>query len=200
MDISRGPKVLDGNRKGAIDGISFCRKCPLAKNQEPLLCEPVRDRSVFWVGISAKRRSFEGEVPLDFSTDSGALIKKIEEPYESLDFYRTNLVKCLPLDDRQKLRYPTPEEARCCFCNLSTEIESMSPAVVFLLGRRVSDMVGERIGVEFGRWKGYEYGCECHDGVFYASIHHPSYVHVYKRRYENEYIKGVRHLIDRLVS
>ena len=51
--------------------------------------------------------------------------------------YKTNLVKCLPLTEQQKLRYPSKKEMDKCFDNLVSEINAMSPKIVFLLGEKV---------------------------------------------------------------
>lgn len=50
--------------------------------------------------------------------------------------YKTNLVKCLPLTEQQKLRYPSKKEMDKCFDNLVSEINAMSPKIVFLLGEK----------------------------------------------------------------
>ncbi|MBE5704597.1 uracil-DNA glycosylase family protein [Blautia luti] len=64
------------------------------------------------------------------------LIQKIEELCGEVITYKTNLVKCLPLTEEQKLRYPNRKEIDSCFEHLVGEIQAMSPKIVFLLGEK----------------------------------------------------------------
>ena len=41
--------------------------------------------------------------------------------------YKTNLVKCLPLTEEQKLRYPNKKEIDSCYEHLAEEIQELSP-------------------------------------------------------------------------
>ena len=86
-----------------IRKIIECEKCGLCINQKPLLEECIRDCQVFWVGLSAKKIKDEEDVPLAANTKSGLLIKSIEERCKNVITYKTNLVKCLPLNDNEKL-------------------------------------------------------------------------------------------------
>ena len=57
-----------------IEQISECQKCGLCFNQKPLLdCE--RKCQVFWVGLSAKRKTYDAEIPLSATTNTGKIIK-----------------------------------------------------------------------------------------------------------------------------
>ena len=116
-----------------IEQIKKCKKCGLCKNQSPLL-DIQRECQVIWVGLSAKKIESDDEIPLSPETNTGMLIKKIEELCQDVTTYKTNLVKCLPLTEQQKLRYPNKNEIDCCFENLMGEIKSMDPKIVFLLG------------------------------------------------------------------
>ena len=58
-----------------------------------------------WVGLSAKRvDDLNNSIPLCNDTNSGKIIELIEQKLQDLKFYKTNLVKCLPLDENNKLR------------------------------------------------------------------------------------------------
>ena len=85
-----------------------------------------------WVGISAKIR----EEPLSETTNTGKLVKQIEAACGKPG-YKTNLVKCPPVDKNGKLRYPNQAEIDCCFKNLFAEIAEVKPKVVILLGEKV---------------------------------------------------------------
>lgn len=118
-----------------IEQIRKCQKCSLCFNQKPLL-DLEKDCQVFWVGLSAKKIKSYQETPLSSETNTGMLIHKIEKLCENVSFYKTNLVKCLPLTEQKKLRYPNRKEINCCFEHLVNEINTMSPKIVFLLGEK----------------------------------------------------------------
>ena len=110
------------------------------------------------------------------------IIKEIEESLPNVKFYKTNLVKCLPLNEKGKLRYPTKEECLTCLDNLLREIKELQPKVIVLLGKKVSSYVlkrKEQIDVSF--------------------IHalHPSYIYVYKRNSILEYEKNLKQEIEK---
>lgn len=116
-----------------IEQIRKCQKCSLCFNQKPLL-DLEKDCQVFWVGLSAKKIKSYQETPLSSETNTGMLIHKIEKLCENVSFYKTNLVKCLPLTEQKKLRYPNRKEINCCFEHLVNEINTMSPKIVFFIG------------------------------------------------------------------
>ena len=113
-----------------IEQIRKCQKCGLCFNQKPLL-DVEKKCQIFWVGLSAKKVMSDTELPLSPETNTGMIIRKIEEKYEEVISYKTNLVKCLPLTEDQKLRYPNKSEIDCCFEHLLSEIHIMSPKIVF---------------------------------------------------------------------
>ena len=155
---------------------------------------------VLWVGLSAKKVTCDDETPLSKSTNSGAIIHKIEESLNGVSTYKTNLVKCLPLDDHQKLRYPNRQEIDDCFCNLEEEISTLAPKIVFLLGEKVYSSVAKRYRLSFDRIDGFNYQFVRHDGVYYVPVHHPSYIHVYKRKFVDTYIQSLHDITQRLLS
>lgn len=181
-----------------LEQIRKCQKCNLCYNQKPLL-DTERDCQIFWVGLSAKRAMSDIEVPLAPETNTGMLIKKIEETCAGIITYKTNLVKCLPLTDGQKLRYPNKKEMDCCFGHLLNEIHAMSPQIIFLLGERVYSTVGKNMNVEFDKWNDFDYHYREIDGIYYVPIHHPSYIYIYKRKRIDDYISGVEKIIHLLL-
>ena len=155
---------------------------------------------VLWVGLSAKKVMYDDEIPLSKSTNSGAIIHRIEESLDGVSTYKTNLVKCLPLDDRQKLRYPNRQEIDDCFCNLEEEISTLAPKIVFLLGEKVYSSVAKRYRFSFGKIDGFNYQTVRHNGVYYVAVHHPSYIHVYKRKFIDTYIQSLHDITQRLLN
>lgn len=182
-----------------VDQIYKCERCGLCNNQKPLL-DVEKKCEVFWVGLSAKKKTFDNEIPLSPETNTGMLIKQIEEMCEHVDTYKTNLVKCLPLNDQEKLRYPNKCEIDNCFDNLMTEIKLMSPRIVFLLGEKVYSSVEKHLMVKFDKWNDFEYHYKKINNIFYVPIHHPSYIYVYKRKQIHEYICGVEKIINILLQ
>lgn len=111
--------------------ISKCNNCNLCLNQPPLL-DNLCKSDIIWVGLSAKRiDNLNKSVPLDNDTNTGRIIQQIEKEMPSFTFYKTNLVKCLPLDENQKLRYPNEDEMNKCINNLLCEIEIVKPKKYF---------------------------------------------------------------------
>lgn len=149
---------------------------------------------VFWVGLSAvKFDAHEEKLPLSPSTASGALIHSIEAPFlDKLSFYKTNLVKCAPMQGN-KLRYPLKHEMAKCFPNFQWELETLQPKTVFLLGNQVASFVLQQLNHRKSVFSdGFNYHSIDIEGIRFVPIHHPSYVLVYKRKLLAEYVEGVR--------
>lgn len=173
-----------------FDTIKKCSRCSLCTNQAPIF-DRLAVEGVFWVGLSAKMRKSADETPLDSSTRSGSLIDSVSRICEERPMYRTNLVKCVPLDDVGKIRYPSVREMNACVCNLDAEIRELSPRIVFLLGKKVTDAVAHHYSTKFPGWNGFTYSTRAVEGTLFASIHHPSYISVYKRRYIDDYVASL---------
>jgi len=181
-----------------IDQIMRCQKCELCKNQQPLL-DKKKECQVIWVGLSAKRVESDNEIPLAPGTNTGMLIKKAEELCRGVSTYKTNLVKCLPLTEEKKLRYPNSKEIDCCFEHLINEIKTLNPKIVFLLGEKVYFAVGKHLDIRFEKWNNFDYCYKEYNKTYYIPIHHPSYIYVYRRRFVGEYVKGIEKMINRLL-
>lgn len=170
--------------------IFFCNKCGLHRNQKPLL-DKKQKADVMWVGLSAKKvDDITKKIPLDNNTNSGRIIEEIENQCKNKCFYKTNLVKCLPLDEKKKLRYPSSAECSSCFANLKAEIQKINPRIVILLGVKVADFVLRQSGFT-------------NDGkiikikkLTYLPVPHPSYIAVYKRKEKDKYIQRIKEAIE----
>lgn len=182
-----------------VEQIQKCQKCGLYANQRPLL-DAEKKCQIFWVGLSAKKSMSATDIPLSPETNTGAIIKKIEDSCDHITTYRTNLVKCLPLTGNLKLRYPNENEINCCFEHLQTEIRIMSPQIVFLLGNNVTSSVAKHMHVKFEKWNHFEYSYQKIEGIYYVPVHHPSYIYVYKRRNIPDYINGIKKIINQLLE
>lgn len=152
-----------------------CEACGIHCYQKPLL-EPLRASQVVCVGLSAKPYKFDNELPLDTRTNSGHVISQLEALC-GISFYKTNLVKCAPLESG-KLRYPTKDEIVHCIPHLQKEIIEIHPKVVLMLGKQVTS----GISMAQGFCEPQTYDSIKHNGITYLSIPHPSYLWVYKRK------------------
>ena len=163
------------NRLQEPKKLKECRICGLYKNQNPAI-DQTKASSVFWVGLSAVKFDDESQkLPLSADTRSGELIARIESLYsESISFYKTNLVKCLPLNNKTgKIRYPLKKEMSKCFPNLTYEFEEIQPRLVFLLGKQVSDFVLTEIGLsEKSTNSDFQYQSYKFGNVEFIPIHH----------------------------
>ncbi len=162
--------------------------------------EPIYDKrsmaDVFWVGLSAvKFDDDEEKLPLSRLTPSGALIHRIEEGYKTeLTFYKTNLVKCVPLKE-DRIRYPLEHEMEKCFPNFEWELNLLRPSTVFLLGKQVSTFVLKKLsGHKPSMNEEFEYSAFDINGINFIPIHHPSFILVYKRKELNKYIRNIQQL------
>lgn len=164
--------------------LAKCRNCHLFLNQLPLL-DKKEECDVMWVGLSAKKvEDLKKNYPLEENTNSGKIIKEIEDILPNVNYYKTNLVKCLPLDDKGKIRYPNNKEMNACINNLIKEIEYLKPKIVFLLGNNVANFVENYIRKNNIKLN-----------INFKKIEHPSYIYIYKRKNKKNYINK---LIDEI--
>ena len=154
-------------------------------NQLPLI-DKKEICDVMWVGLSAKKvKDLKNNYPLEEDTNSGKIIKEVEDALPNVNYYKTNLVKCLPLDDKGKIRYPNNEEMNACINNLIKEIEYLKPKIVFLLGNNVADFVKKYIRKNNIDLK-----------INFKKIAHPSYIYIYKRKNKQDYINKLTNDIN----
>lgn len=78
-----------------------CMNCDISERYSNPNTKISDTYDILWVGISAKI----GEEPLSETTNTGKLVKQIENACGKSG-YKTNLVKCPPVDKNGKLRYP----------------------------------------------------------------------------------------------
>lgn len=178
--------------------IKSCKKCGLCIHQSPLI-DTAQDGSVFWVGLSAKKTTCANERPLSPLTNSGEILCKVEEKCTNIPMYRTNIVKCVPLDEKGKLRYPSIEEINQCLPHFDEEIASLSPKVVFLLGNQVVDAISKHYSISLKKWRGFSYSFTKYNNMYFVPIHHPSYIYVYKRKQVDDYIEGIECVIRQIL-
>jgi uracil-DNA glycosylase len=185
----------------SLKHIAKCEACCLYQCQRPLL-DQFRRADVMWVGLSAKIIDPEtSPIPLAPETPTGSIIREIEEELSYLNFYKTNLVKCPPLDHGGKLRYPNEEEMSACFSNLEYEIERVQPSIVILLGLQVAKFFYSRmfddkpvLPDDFG------YEAKLVRGVSFLAVHHPSFINVYRKKRQGSYRASIEGVIESALS
>ena len=155
---------------------------------------------IFWVGLSAKIATCKDEVPLSPRTNSGGLLCEVDALHPPTFAYRTNLVKCAPLDGAGKLRYPNRQEIDACLPNLVHEINELKPRMVLLLGEKVTNAVARYFSAPLRKWSGFDYFPLLLGDVSLVSVQHPSYIHTYLRRRRQEYVNRVGEVISRILD
>lgn len=177
-----------------LSTIRNCTNCMLCKNQRPLM-QICNTAEIFWVGLSAVIVSDSSETPLSSNTNSGKLINSIEFFLPTVSFYKTNLVKCVPLEGG-KIRYPSLPEMKSCHFHLKDEIDYFKPKVVFLLGKQVASFVLKGYGItDVSFNEDFNYTHYMIDGIKYIPIHHPSFILVYKRKRLSTYMEIIETII-----
>jgi DNA polymerase len=160
----------------------------------------MKNATVMWVGLSAKKMPTDKYfTPLHIGTNTGKLVAEIENGCPEINFHKTNLVNFPPLDSKGKLRYPTIEECMSCYPTLQTEIETINPCVVILLGIKTAKFVFEQLGLQMPKLF-YKYQSFEHNNRWFIPIHHPSYIMVYRRKKKSKYVQAVRTVIKRSAS
>jgi uracil-DNA glycosylase family 4 len=178
-----------------FEQIYTCQSCSVCQNQAPLLDEK-NPSQVFWVGLSAKIITKEGEGPLSIYTKTGKLLATIEQQCPTMTFYRTNLVKGAPLNADKQLRYPSQSEMNACFPHLMAEINEWSPSLIVLLGEKVRHTVSQQLSITIHKPSAMQVTVVKYKGRNYVSVPHPSYVLVYQRQYLNDYVIQLGKLLN----
>lgn len=172
-----------------------CLECSLCDNPGPLM-DMCRSADVMVVGLSAKIAKYDNEIPLDGRTRSGRVIDELEHiaKEQGLMVYRTNIVKCAPLDEKKKLRYPQNAEMDACLGYFEEEIKMISPQTIILLGDIVRKTVMKKWGVNIPKPEDNQIHIINFDGKSIAAVYHPSYVLRSNERKKN-YIEVLKQII-----
>ena len=149
------------------------------------MIDDAQEADIIVMGLSAKKKRFVSEIPLDRSTHSGKLVSAMEDIAHKYKcgVYRTNLVKCVPLDENGRLRYPTSLETKCCFSNFLIEQAAIQPRIVILLGKTVQQVFEKKLKFNVAA-----------AGCYYVASYHPAYVMRSKNR-RDTYLQNFENLL-----
>ncbi len=154
---------------------------------------------VYFVGLSAKPRC-ENLAP---ETRTGNIIGQIVQYLPCIEAVKTNLVRIPPIDPEGNLRYPNPTEMRSGWNELQDEIHRTFPSLLVTLGQQVSFFLRSQMGVRPAKPRlpsdfSYEsYLSHAQSNIL--SVHHPSFIYVYRRKEIDNYVENVVIAISSLV-
>jgi hypothetical protein len=146
---------------------------------------------VYFVGLSAKPMC-EHLAP---ETRTGNIIEQIIHHIPSIKAVKTNLVKTPPIDQEGNLRYPNPKEMKLGWNELKNEMNQTFPNLLVTLGQQVSFFLRSQMGVQPAKPQlpadfSYEsYLSQSKSNIL--SVHHPSFVFVYRRKDIENYVENV---------
>ena len=154
---------------------------------------------VYFIGLSAKP-NYDHLSP---QTNTGNIVEQIIHGLPDVTTVKTNLVKAPPLDQRGNLRYPNFSEMEQGWKELQNEMDQMFPNLLVTLGQQVSFFLRSRMGIQPAKpilpadfsSKTYLSQSEHH----LLSVHHPSFVFVYRRRYIDNYVNNVVQSVSSLI-
>jgi len=146
---------------------------------------------VYFVGLSAKPMCKH----LAPETRTGYIIGQIIHHLPSIKTVKTNLVKTPPIDREGNLRYPNPNEMKLGWNELQGEMNQTFPNLLVTLGQQVSFFLRSQMGVQPAKPQfpaDFSYQSYVSQSKSYIlSVHHPSFIYVYRRKDIENYVKNV---------
>ena len=165
------------------------------------LGNPIDERPVvYFIGLSAKPNCEH----LSTQTNTGNIVEQIIDGLPRIRSVKTNLVKNPPIDQNGKLRYPTFDEMEKGWDDLYKDMTHTSPNLLVTLGQRVSFFLRTQLDIQPAKprlpadFSPVTYLSQA--GPNLLSVHHPSFVVVYRRKYVDKYINSVINSISSLVQ
>ena len=146
---------------------------------------------VYFVWLSAKPMC-EHLAP---ETRTGNIIEQIIHHLPSVRIVKTNLVKTPPIDQAGNLRYPSRNEMNVGWNELQNEMNQRFPDLLVTLGQQVSFFLRSQMGVQPAKpqlpsdFSYKSYLSQSQSNIL--SVHHPSFVFVYRRKDIENYVDNV---------
>lgn len=154
---------------------------------------------IYFIGLSSKPNCAH----LAPETKTGQIINQIIDRIPSVSIVKSNLVRATPIDPSGKLRYPTLTEMKIGWEELKYEIDFFSPLLIVLLGQQVSCFLRSQIGIQPIK---SNLPCDYSYQPYFSpstsiilSVHHPSFIYVYRRKDIDDYINKVALLITSIL-
>ena len=125
-----------------------CDKCPqLVKTRKRVVAGAGSPHAAtMFIGLAPGRNGAD-ITGVPFTRDpSGKIFREMVAEMSDLDFYVTNLVKCVPIDQQGRNRSPSHREILNCFEYVENEIALVDPRVIVLLGRTATKTFLRDIG------------------------------------------------------
>ncbi len=146
---------------------------------------------VYFVGLSAKPMC-EHLAP---ETRTGNIIEQIIHQLPPIRIVKTNLVKTPPIDREGNLRYPNLKEMKLGWNELQGEMNQKFPNLLVTLGQQVSFFLRSQMAVQPAKPQlpidfSYE-SCLSQSKSYILSVHHPSFIYVYRRKHIANYVENV---------
>jgi len=147
--------------------------------------------TIYFVGLSAKPNCDH----LSTQTNTGSVIEQIIHHIPDMTSIKTNLVKDPPLDRRGNLRYPNFMEMERGWNDLLYDMTDISPNLIVTLGLQVSFFIRTKMGIQPAKpilppdFSSQTYLSQ--SASYLLSVHHPSFVVVYRRSYIENYVNSV---------
>ena len=129
-----------------------------------------RKTKILFVGLSNKPNL----EPFDIKTNSGKVVDMIIDKLEC-DCFKANLVSFAPIDENNKLRYPTKIEINNYLSGFIDYLNKLKPDLIISFGTIISNELSK---IEILKNK-----------VLFKQ--HPSYIYIYKRKDLDGYIKDI---------
>ncbi len=146
---------------------------------------------VYFVGLSAKPNCEH----LALETRTGCIVEQIIQHLPSVKIVKTNLVKTPPIDHAGNLRYPNPTEMKSGWNELQDEMNRTSPNLLVTLGQQVSFFLRSQMGVQPAKQllpSDFSYESYLSQSRYnILSVHHPSFIYVYRRKDIENYVENV---------
>ena len=141
-------------------------------------------KNLVWIGISMQKGANQA---FDEGFLSGKIVSRAMAALPEFTHHKANLVDFAPLDENNRIRYPTTKEIILNQRKLLRRLEEIDPMAIIAMGGMVTRHLGEMLRIKSESPKSFNYRAV--DGKWpLVSVHHPSYVGVYKKKEMQNYI------------
>ena len=181
------------------EAIFKCRECAIRKYQPPLVDTlPAGSNIIMLVDFAAPLVP-NAIVSKPYSTFPA---KEMLEPFikkwqpRGYEFYHAYMCKCPPLSNGVH-RKPYKHELQICFYHLQTEIRTLKPKAVFLMGNQTYLTLLSFLRIPFRKWKGFYFDIYQHNKTPYVPVTHPELIVKNNTKNYDIYFDGLNNVLER---